>query len=259
MAARICSLGGAMSIPRVFVSITALTIVVLAQAPAKAADLQIFASRAVATVIEKVGPEFEKSTGNRLRVIMGLCSELVARINANEPFDIIAVPPPVLDNLIKSGKVIADSKTILLRSANGVLIRAGAPKPDISSVEAFKRTLLAAKSIAYLPVPGVPQLIERLGLKDAIAAKVTMPTSDIVGDLVAKGEVELAITAITQGYTTPGAEVAGPLPPGLQFYVSFAGAVGSKSLAPADSRALLNFLKSPAVAPVIKEQGMEPI
>jgi molybdate transport system substrate-binding protein len=230
-----------------------------AQTAARAADLQIFASRAIATVLEKAGPQFEKDTGHKLHVTMGLSPELVARINANEAFDVIAVPPAVLDNLIKRGKLTADSKTMLLRSANGVLIRAGAPKPDISSVEAFKRTLLAAKSIAYLPVPGVPQLIERLGLKDAIAAKTTIPKSDIVAELVAKGEVELAISAITQGYTTPGVEAAGPLPPELQFYVSFAGAVSASSHAPEAARALLKFLKSPALVPVIKDQGMEPI
>ena len=245
---------------RTFVSIVAFAVLALtAQTAARAADLRIFASRAVVTVLAKVGPQFEKDTGHKLHVILGLSPELVARINANEAFDVIAVPPAVLDNLIKSAKVTADSKTMLLRSANGVLIRAGAPKPDISSVEAFKRTLLAAKSIAYLPVPGVPQLIERLGLKDAIAAKVTMPKSDIVAELAANGDVELAISAITQGYTTPGVEAAGPLPPEIQFYVSFAGAVSSKSPAPAAASALLNFLKSPAVVPVIKEQGMEPI
>jgi molybdate transport system substrate-binding protein len=183
-----------MSTRRMLVLILAFGILaLLPRTAATAADLRIFASRAVATVLEKIGPQFEKNTGNKLHVTMGLSSEFAERINANEAFDVIAVPPPVLDNLIKSGKVVADSKTLLLRSANGVLVRAGAPKPDVSTVEAFKRALLEAKSVTYLPVPGVPQLLERLGIKDAIAAKATIPKSDTSAEMVAKGEVELAI------------------------------------------------------------------
>ena len=94
----------------------------------------------------------------------------------------------------------------------GVAIRTGAPKPDVSSLENFKRALLDAKSITYLPVPGVPQLIERLGLKEALAAKTTIPKTDLSSELVAKGEVELAIVPVTQAFTTPGVELAGPLP-----------------------------------------------
>ena len=244
---------------RLVVSILASAIFTLvSQTAANAADLKIFASRAIATVLEKVGPEFEKTSGHKLHVLMGLSTELVGRINANEPFDVIAVPPPVLDRLIKSGKVAANSKTLLLRSANGVLVRAGAPKPDVSTVEALKRALLQAKSITYLPVPGVPQLIERLGLKDAIASKVTMPKGDTSAELVAKGEVELAIIAITQAYTVPGVALAGPLPPEIQFYTTFGGAVSASSQAPEAAQALLKFLKSPTAIAVIKEQGMEP-
>ena len=228
-------------------------------AAASAAELKIFASRAIATVLEKIGPQFEKDTGNKLNVITGLSGEFVPRINAGESFDILAVPPPLLDSMIKSGKLAADSKTLVLRSGNGILVRAGAPKPDVSTVEAFKKAVLAAKSITYLPVPGVPQLLERLGLKDAVAAKATIPKSDISAELVAKGEVEMAIVAITQGYTVPGVAIAGPLPPEIHFYVTFGGAVSASSKAPEAARALLKFLKSPTAIPVIKEQGMEPV
>ncbi len=229
----------------------------LSRTAATAADLKIFASRAVA--LEKIGPEFEKSNGNKLNVITGLSNEFAARINGNKAFDTIAVPPALLDNLVKSGKVAAGSKTLLLRSANGVLARAGAPKPDVSTVEAFKRAVLQAKSVTYLPVPGVPQLLERLGLKDSVAAKATIPKSDTSAEMVAKGEVELAIVAITQGYTVPGVATAGPLPPEIQFFTVFGAAVSVNSQAPETARALINFLKSATAIPVIKEQGMEPI
>lgn len=170
-------------------------------------ELKIFTSRAVATVLEKIGPDFEKDTGHKLLITTGLSSEFIGRINAGEAFDVLAAPPPVLDGLINSGKVTAESKTGLVRSANGVAVRAGAPKPDVSSLESFKRALLEAKSITYLPVPGVPQIIEKLGLKDVLAAKTTIPKTDLSSELVAKGEVELAIVPITQAFTTPGSSL----------------------------------------------------
>src|SRR6476469_8985334 len=114
------------------------------QGQAYSDELKIFTSRAVATILEKIGPEFEKDTGHKLNITTGLSSEFVGRINAGEAFDLIAVPPPVLDALINSGKVTAESKTGLVRSATGVAVRTGAPKPDISSLENFKRVLLDA-------------------------------------------------------------------------------------------------------------------
>jgi molybdate transport system substrate-binding protein len=233
--------------------------VCMSHGTARCAELKIFASRAIWTVLAEIGPEFEKSSGHKLNVITGLSPEFVGRINAGETFDAIAAPLAVLDGLIKNGKVAADSKANLARSAYGVVVRAGAPKPDISSVEAFKRALLNAKSITYLPVPGVPQLIERLGLKDAIASKVTIPNTDISSELVAKGEVELAIVVITQTFTTPGVELAGPLPPEIQFDTSFGGAVSATSKSADGARDLLIFLKRPTAIGVIKAQGMEPI
>jgi molybdate transport system substrate-binding protein len=210
-------------------------------------------------VLGEIGPEFEKNSGHKLNVITGLSSEFVGRINGGEAFDVIAAPPAALDGLTASGKVAADSKTSVARSGYGIAVRAGAPKADIGSVEAFKRALLNAKSITYLPVPGVPQLIERLGLKEAIASKTTIPNSDISSELVAKGEIELGVIAITQTFTTPGIELVGPLPAEIQIYTNFGGAVSATSKAPDASRDLLKFLRGPAALRVIKAQGMEPL
>ena len=169
---------------RALLSLIACLFVCVSQDTAWSAELKVFASRAIWTVLGEIGPEFEKNSGHKLNTIMGLSSEFVGRINSGEAFDVVAAPPAPLDGLIASGKVAADSKTNLARSGYGVAVRAGAPKPDVSSVEAFKRALLNAKSITYLPVSGVPQLIERLGLKDAIASKVTIPNADISSELV---------------------------------------------------------------------------
>lgn len=226
---------------------------------ANSAELKVFASRAVWTVLQEIAPRFEKETGHKLRLVTGLSPELLKRINAGEPFDVIAAPPPVLDGLIKSGKVAASSKVDLVRSAVGVVVRAGAPKPDVSSVEAFKQTLLKAKSITYLPVPGVPQLLEQLGLKDALASKIRVPDTEISAELVARGEIELAIIVVTQAFTTPGVELAGALPKEIQRYSVFGGAISTGSQAPEAAKRLLDFLKTPSALGVIRAEGMEPM
>jgi len=225
---------------------------------ADAAEVKVFTSRAIATVLDKIGPEFERATGHKLDVISGFSPVFVKRINAGEPFDVVVSPPSTIDGLIRDGKVVAGTRTDLVRSGVGVEVRAGAPRPDISSVEAFKRALLNAKSIGYLPTAGVPQLVERLGIADAIKSKVTIPASDIVSELVAKGVLELGVVVITQILTTPGVELVGPLPPEIQFYTVFTAGVAAGSKAPGAARDLIRFLTGPTAIPVIRSQGMEP-
>jgi molybdate transport system substrate-binding protein len=146
-----------------------------------------------------------------------------------------------------------------VRSGFGVAVRSGAPKPDISSVEGFKRALLDARSIGYIATAGVPQLIDRLGLGEALKAKTTVSPTDTVTEQVAKGEIELGLLVITQIVTTPGVDLVGPLPPDIQYHITFAAGVSATSKAPDAARALIEFLTGPAVAPVIREQGMEPV
>jgi molybdate transport system substrate-binding protein len=195
---------------------------------AQAAELKIFSTRAIATVLEKVGPEFERTTGHRLNVTTDIAIRMVRRIQAGEPFDFLVAAPGQIDGLINEGKIIPETRTNLTRSGIGVQVRAGAPKPDISTVEAFKQALLNAQSLAYLKEgqSGVylAGLLERLGIADAIQSKVTRPDTDIVSELVATGHIELGMVVITQILTTPGVELVGPLPPEIQSYITFTGA-----------------------------------
>jgi molybdate transport system substrate-binding protein len=234
----------------------------LAQGPAKAAEIKVWAARALVTVLAEVGPEFERTTGHRIVTSSGLASQFVTRAHADEPFDLLITGQPQLDSLIKDGRVAAASRVALARSGIGVGVRAGALRPDVRSVEAFKRALLDAKSIAYLKDVGsgvhIHHMIERLGIADAIKRKVTRPQSDIVSELVAKGEVELGMVVITQIMTTPGVQLAGPLPGELQSYVTFTAGINTTALAPDAAAALLNFLMRPAAIAVMKAQGMEP-
>lgn len=165
-------------------------------------------------------------------------------------------PPAVIDGFIKDGKLKAGARMMLVSSDVRVGVKAGAPKPDISTVEAFKATLLKAKSVSYLPVPGVPQLLERLGIADAVKPKATIPNTDIVSELVAKGEVEMVIVVVTQILTTPGVELVGPLPTEIKLTTMFGGAVSANSANPDASLALLKFLRSEDAIKVIHSQGM---
>jgi molybdate transport system substrate-binding protein len=225
---------------------------------ASAAELKVFTSRAIATVLDEIGPEFERTSGHKLNVISGFSPNFVKQINAGEAFDVVVSPPGTIDGLIKDGKVSADTRTNLVRSGLGVAVRTGAPKPDLTSVEAFKRALLNAKSIGYLPTGEVQQLVDRLGIADAIKTKVTIPASDIVSELVAKGEVELGVVVITQILTTPGVELVGPLPAEIQSYAVFTAGVSGNSKTPGAARDLIKFLTGPTAISVIKSQGMEP-
>lgn len=228
----------------------------------KADELRVLVPRAIATVLGEVGAQFEQKTGYKLVVTSDIGAGLLRRINAGEPFDVFTGTPAQIAGLIKDGKVIADTRTNLVRSGIGVEIRAGAPRPDISSVDAFKHTLLSAKSIAYLKEGAsglyLAGLLDRLGIAEAINSKVTRPDADIVSELVAKGEIEIGMVVLTQILTTPGVELVGPLPAEVQSYISFVAAVGTNSHASDVARELIRFLTGPVAAPVIKSQGMEP-
>jgi molybdate transport system substrate-binding protein len=248
-----------MNLPRIGF---ALLVVFAFTTAAQAGDLRVFVPRAIATVLGVIGAQFEHETGYKLAVTSDIGAGLIRRINAGEPFDVFAGTPFQVAGLIKDGKVIADTRGNLVRSGIGVGVRAGAPKPDISSVEAFKRMLLEAKSIAYLKEGAsglyLAGLFDRLGIADAIASKLTRPDRDIVSELVAKGEIEIGMVVMTQILTTPGIDLVGPLPAEIQSYVSFVGAVGSNSHAPDVAREFIRFLTGPVAVPVIKSQGMEP-
>ena len=227
-----------------------------------AAEIKIFTTRAIATVLEKVGPEFERTSGHRLSVTTDIAIRMVRRVRDGEPFDLLVAAPGQMDALIREGKIIPETRTDLTRSGIGVEVRSGTAKPDISSVEAFKRALLNAKSIAYLKEgqSGVylSGLLERLGIAEAIKPKVTRPETDIVSELVAKGDIELGMVVITQILTTPGVELVGPLPAEIQSYITFTGGVSKASRHPEAVGELIRFLTGPAALPVIKAQGMEP-
>lgn len=228
-----------------------------------ATELKLMTPRAMWTVLNEIGPEFERASGYKLNVVVGIAATLADRIIAGEAFDAFIGPPVQMERVIRSGRIDAGTRRAMARSGIGVEVRAGAPKPDIGSVEAFKAALLNARSIAFLKAEGssgayVAGLLERLGIAEALKAKITRPETDIVSELVAKGEIELGLVVITQIMTTPGVELVGPIPAELQSYVRWSGGVSTASAAPDAAKELLAFLTSPRALPVLKAQGMEP-
>jgi molybdate transport system substrate-binding protein len=221
----------------------------------------IWTARAIATVLAEVGSEFERSSGYKLNVSSGLSSDFAQRVAKGEAFDVVVSGLGVVDEFIRQGVVEAQSRTVIARSGIGVEVRAGARKPDVSTPEAFKRTLLDAKSIAYLRVGSgfyLDTLLEKLGIAKQIVSKVTRPESDIVSELVAKGEIELGIVVITQILTTPGVQFVGPLPSEFQSYITFTAGISRTARSPDGARALIKFLTEPRARSVIRVQGMEP-
>jgi molybdate transport system substrate-binding protein len=225
-------------------------------------ELRVFTTRSIATVLEKIGADFERRSGRKLSVTTDVAVRMVRRINAGEPFDLLVAAPAQIAELIRAGKIIPETRTDLARSGIGVAVRAGAPKPDVSSVDAFKRALIAARSIAYLKegqsgvyVAGV---LERLGIADTIRSKLTLPETDIVSELVSRGEIELGIVVITQIVTTEGVALAGPLPSKIQSYITFTGGISAASQSIDAAKDLMAALESPLAVRVMKSQGMEP-
>jgi molybdate transport system substrate-binding protein len=231
---------------------------------ASAAEVRISTARLVVTVLREVGRQFELETGHQLEVTEIYGPQFFKSIRDGGPFDadVVILQPRLIDALIRDGKLVAETRTNLVQTGLGVEVRAGAPKPDISSVDAFKRALLNAKSIAYLK-SGVESaylddLLGQLGIAQAVQAKLSRPETDSVSTLTATGEIELGLSIMTQIVTTPGVELVGPFPPELQRYYVFPGAVSTTSTAPDAAMALLRFLKGPVAARVIRAQGMEP-
>lgn len=233
--------------------------VMLSPAIAEAAEVTLLISNAVKTVMEDLAPQFEKAIAHKLLITYGSTNPLKARIEKGEAFDMTILGEAAIDDLVKQGRLVATTRTVVARSGLGVAIRKGAAKPDIGSTEAFKRTLLNAKSIAYL-VDGLTGtylkvLFQRLGIADSIQAKYKNARG---AEAVAAGEVELGVTQISEILFQTGTELVGPLPPEIQNYTHFLSAVSAGAKQADAGRALIKYFASPDAVRVMRANGLEP-
>jgi molybdate transport system substrate-binding protein len=228
-----------------------------------AADIKVFSTHAVFEVLSELEPRFERMTGHRLSLSYDPANVIKRQIEGGGAFDVAIVTRQVIDDLAKLGKIVPDTCIDIGRCGLGVAVRKGAPKPDISTVEGFKRTMLAAKSVVRSAdgTSGLyfERLLDRLGVAEDMRGKIRLGPSGRIAELVARGEAEMAVQQISELLPVTGAEFAGPFPPKLQFYTVFTVGVGTASKNREAAKAFIDFLTAPAAVPLFKTKGLEPI
>jgi molybdate transport system substrate-binding protein len=216
-----------------------------------------------AVVLELV-PQFEKETGHKAIVDNDTAGGVTRRIEGGEAADLVVNTPGGLNTLAEKGKVVRDSRATVSRVGVGVVVKEGAPVPDVSSVDAFKRALVAAKTVAYIdPESGgssgiyLTGLFDKLGIAAEIKPKAKLKRGGYVADLIASGEAELGLHQISEILPVKGVKLAGPLPAEIQNYTTYAAAVSADAEQPDAARAMIKLLTGPSADSVLKARGME--
>jgi molybdate transport system substrate-binding protein len=224
--------------------------------------LKLFTSNSTRGVLAELLPQFERASGTRVAVSYDPALVMLKRISDGETADLAILGQAAIDTLAAKGKIAPDSRRTLARCGVGLGVRAGASKPDISSVEALKGALLAAKSICHTTrgASGIhfSRVIELLGIAEEVKAKAVSNEGGLIGELVVRGEAELAVQQIPELMAVPGLELVGPLPQELQSISVVTAGIFADSLQSAAARALLEFLATPASARVFRAKGLEP-
>jgi molybdate transport system substrate-binding protein len=235
----------------------------LSAVSAHAADIKVLASNGVKAALEELAPAFERQTGNKLSITFGLAAVLKRQIESGELFDYAILTDAGIADLVKQGKVDGASRAAIARSGVGIGIKKGAPRSDIATPDALKRTLLDAKSIAWAKEgqSGIyfAGLLERMGIAEQMKPKVVPAANGAeVGKLVVEGKSQYGVILVNELMAVPGVEVLGPLPAELQSYTAFHGAASTSSKNAAAAWALSKFLTVPAARAVFKAKGQEP-
>jgi molybdate transport system substrate-binding protein len=233
-----------------------------------APSLKVMISPGLKAAYEKLVPEFERKTGHIIVTVygasMGSAPDAIPnRLQSGESADVVILASSALEELVKKDKVTPGTRVDLARAFIAVAVRAGAPKPDISTLESLKRTLLAAKSIAYSgSVSGVyvsTELFQRLGIADAIRSKCIRVDTEMVGTVVARGDAEIGFQQLSELLPIAGIDILGPIPKEVQKITMFSGGVAVNSKEPEIAKQFLQFLASPEAAATIKKSGLEPV
>src|SRR5215469_13400668 len=226
------------------------------------AEIKVIASGAVKETYQELVPEFEKVSGHKVVTLWSGTADIMKRVKAGETADLIILGSNSIDELISIGKIEPGSRVDLMKSGVGAAVRAGAQRPDISSGEALKRTLLSAKSVAYSTGPSgvyLDGLFQRMGIANELKPKLKqLPSGGSVAEMVARGEAEIGFQQVSELVHAAGIDYLGPLSPDVQQITVFSSGISTSAKEPVAAKALVMHLKSPAAAPIIRKNGMEP-
>jgi molybdate transport system substrate-binding protein len=235
---------------------------------AEAAEINAFISTAIKSVTDELLPPFERASGNTVRAIYAPPGALLRRFEAGEPGDIFLTGSEAIDTLIGEGKVLP-GRTDLATTGIGICVRKGAPKPDVSTPEAFKRALLAAASVAYVSPAGgsvtgphIEAMFGRLGIAEQMAAKTKFAAggpNGRVSVMVSSGQADIGLQQVSELLTNPDVEVIGMLPAELQQITLYSAGITTSAKEPDAARALIKALKAPSAAQVYKAKGLDPL
>jgi molybdate transport system substrate-binding protein len=249
--------------------IRALTIVMtlLAAGPLQAAEINAFISTAMKAVTDELIPPFERDSGSTIRASYAPSGALIPRFERGEPVDIFLTDSAAIDTLIKQGKVVAP-RVDLARTGIGIAVRKGAPKPDVSTPEALKRALLAAKTVGHAAPSGgsitaahIQGVFQRLGIASQVTPKVKLAAggpNGRVSVLVSSGEAEIGLQQVSELMSNPGVEVIGMLPDELQQITIYSAGVTTSARGAEAAKALVKVLTAPSAAPIYKAKGLDP-
>jgi molybdate transport system substrate-binding protein len=226
-----------------------------------AEEIKVLSGGAMRRFLVEAAPLFEQASGSKVAIRFALTREMKAEIEAGATFDIALLPRSAIDALVDAGKIAPGTATDIVRSLVGFIVRVGAPVPDISSVDAFKRVLCQAKSISYSKGPSgeyVTQLLERLGLAEGMKDKTVFAIGRPVGEVIASGEAEVGMQQIIENQPVEGAHLVGPLPEELGNFVPYTAGFARGGVGSAMAQAFVAFLKSAEIIQIIRAKGMEP-
>jgi molybdate transport system substrate-binding protein len=242
--------------------IIAATGTLLLSSLADAAELKVLSTQATEEAYRELVPQFEKDTGHKVTTVFTGTLDANKRLAAGETYDLLIMSGPSIDEHIKAGKVVPGSRVDLAKSGVGVGVKAGAPKPDISTTEALKKTLLAAKSIGYSTGPSgvyVIGMFQRMGIADKVKGKLKQtPTGVFVGSIIASGEAEIGFQQVSELSHFAGVDYVGPLPADVQQFTTFSSGIVAGTKEADAAKALVKFITAPAAAAAFKKRGMEP-
>ena len=229
-------------------------------------EIKMLHAGAFTQVVRAVVPEYEKATGNKVVLHRDTAGALAKLIESGEAFDLAIMTPDAIDKLTAKGKFVAGSRTDLARVGVGVVVKEGTPQPDVSTVEAFKKALLAAKTVAYIdPHAGgssgiyVAGLLEKLGIANEVNAKAKLIHGGAVATHIAKDVAELGVHQISEILPVKGIVLVGPLPKEIQNYTTYAAGIGAHAQHPEEARELIKAFVNPDNAALIRSKGLEPV